>query len=114
MNPTFEQAIEVIRQLPPPEREKVRDWIDEENKKNRNGRIDKEKLKRDEEKFQLALQWVDKHRQEFDGKWVVLDGDQLISHGTNAREVYNEARSKGIQTPFLKRVKTEILPWGGW
>ena len=33
MTPTIENAIEIIRQLPPPEREKVRDWIDEEKQK---------------------------------------------------------------------------------
>ena len=33
MTPTIEQAIEIIRQLPPPDREKVRDWIDEENQR---------------------------------------------------------------------------------
>jgi len=27
MNPTFEQAIEIVKALPKSEREKVRDWI---------------------------------------------------------------------------------------
>lgn len=114
MNPTYEQAIEVIRRLPPPEREKVRVWIDEENQKSVVGKSDVEKLERDEEKFHRALQWIDEHRREFDRQWVVLEGNQLISCGENAREVYDEALSKGIQTPFLKRIKAEILPWGGW
>lgn len=37
MTPTIEQVIEIIRQLPPPEQAKVRDWIDEENQKNSFG-----------------------------------------------------------------------------
>lgn len=41
MTPTIENAIEIIRQLPPPEREKVRDWIDEENQKQQTETEDK-------------------------------------------------------------------------
>ena len=115
MTPTVDQAIEIVRQLPPPEREKVRDWIEEENRKKSDDAAEKkEKLKRADEKFRQALQWIDEHRKEYDGKWVVLDGDKLISCGTNAKEVYDEARNKGFHSPFLKRIKANILPWGGW
>ena len=103
---TAEQIIEIVKTLPKPEREKVRDWLDENQ--------DQSQISKEDEKFRLALKWVDEHRQEFDGQWVVLDGNKLVSHGKNAKEVYDEARAKGIKVPFLKRVKSEILPWGGW
>jgi Family of unknown function (DUF5678) len=106
MNPTFEQAIEVIKALPKTERERLRDWIDENKEQS--------EMTTEDNKFQLALQWVDENRKKFDGQWVVLDGNELISHGTDAKEVYDNARAKGIQTPFLKRIKAEVLPWGGW
>ena len=115
MTPTFEQAIEVIRQLPPPEREKVREWIDEENQKNINGNFADEKLKRDEEKFRLAMGWINEHREEFDGQWVALDGDELLAHGADGKEVHGAAQAKGVKTPLMHRVSIkETHPFGGW
>jgi hypothetical protein len=66
------------------------------------------------EKFSLALKWVDEHREEFDGEFVVLDGDELIAHGTDSKTVYDNARARGYKSPFLKRVKAKVLPFGGW
>lgn len=103
---TAEQVIEIVKSLPKKEREKVCDWINE----NR----EKKQIYVDDEKFRLALKWVDEHRKEFDGQFVVLEGDKLIAHGTNAKELYDIARAKGIKVPFVKRVKAEILPFGGW
>lgn len=114
MTPTFEQAIEVIRQLPPPELEKLREWIDEESQKNSDGEHQNENRQHDNEKFSRALKWIDEHKEEFDGQFVVLDGDILIAHGNDSKTVYDDARAKGYQSPFLKRVKAKVLPFGGW
>lgn len=114
MTPTFEQAIEVIRQLPPPEREKVRDWIDEENQKTSDEEDKQEKLKRDQEKFRLALKWIDEHKEEFDGQWVALDGDALLAHGTDSKKVHAEAQAKGVKTPLMERIKVQELPFGSF
>lgn len=114
MTPTFEQVIEVIRQLPPTERERVREWIDEENLKNSAEESKREKLVRENEKFRLALKWIDDNKEEFDGQWVCLDGDRLVSYGADAKAVYDEAKAKGIEVPFIERVKAKELPFGGW
>jgi hypothetical protein len=108
---TAEEIIENIRLLPKTEREKVFKLIESEKSQET---VKDEELKRRNEKFQLALKWVEDHKDEFDGQWVVLDGDNLISHGTDSKKVCDEARAKGIETPFLKRVKAKVLPWGGW
>jgi hypothetical protein len=34
-------------------------------------------------------------------KWVVLEGDQVVAHGDDPLEVVKEARSKGVQTPYI-------------
>src|SRR5215203_4286043 len=112
MNPTIEQAIEIIRQLPPPEREKLFDWAEKEKQRE----LSEKKAKKNEigqknEKFRRALQWLEEHKEQYDGQWVVLDGDVLIAHGKDAKSVYEEARAKGIQSPFLERVKAKVLPW---
>lgn len=68
------------------------------------------------EKFQKALRWIDEHRAEYLGKWVCLDGETLIAHGTDAKQVYAEAKSKGIKIPFIEQVheKEPSAYWGGW
>lgn len=61
------------------------------------------------------LQWLKEHRDEYVGQWVALAGDQLISHGANAREVADAARAAGVPVPFLTQVdRSEEFPFGGW
>jgi hypothetical protein len=111
MTPTAEQLIKNIRSLPEPERERFFQLIEfEKDKKTVNGHD----LAERKEKFDKALQWVDEHKEEFDGQFVVLDGDQLVAHGTDSKTVYDEARAKGYESPFLKRIKAKVLPFGGW
>ena len=68
------------------------------------------------ERFRKAMNWVAEHRAEFLGQWVVLVGDQLISHGTDAKIVYEQAKALGIPTPFLEQIhEQEKGPvMGGW
>ncbi len=66
-------------------------------------------------KRELARKWLAQHRADYGGKWVVLDGDRLVSVGTNGREVCEEARRQGIEIPFLARVEPlDAPPFGGW
>ena len=113
MTPTIENAIEIIRQLPPPEREKLREWINKEKELN-GGQDKKSELERKNEKFKRALKWVEENKEEYDGQFVLLEGGDLIAHGTNPKELYETARNKGIKIPFVKRVKAKDLPFGGW
>lgn len=96
----------MVKALPEAERRKVRDWIDEHRDIPADSSGD--------EKFRLALKWIDAHRKEFDGQFVLLDGDRLLSHGNDAKKLYDFARAQGITSPFIKRIKAEILPFGGW
>ncbi|CAN5159128.1 hypothetical protein BH20ACI1_BH20ACI1_19500 [soil metagenome] len=112
MNPTFEQVIEVIRQLPPPEREKVKDWLEHESNGQTNQSNDFEEKQR---RFRRSMQWIQENRLEFDGQWVALDGETLLAHGTDGKKVHREAQSKGGKTPLMHRVSLkETQPFGGW
>jgi Family of unknown function (DUF5678) len=115
MTPTIEQAIEIIQQLPPPDRKKFFDWAEEEKRREL---ADKEsmqiELKQKNERFQRALKWIDEHKEEFDGQFVLLDGDRLIARGTDPKPLYDAAREKGIEIPFVKRIKAKQLPFGVW
>ena len=60
-------------------------------------------------------QWLLQHGKEYEGQWVALDGDCLVSHGTDGRLVLSEARRIGVAVPFVVRVeKRDELPFGGW
>ena len=109
---TSEQVIESIQQLPVFEQEKVWHWLavrrqpqaQAENQAERNG------------KFRLAQAWLAAHRAAYLGQWVCLDGDKLISHGLDAKQVYAAAKAQGIATPFMEQVQAEETApyWGGW
>lgn len=54
------------------------------------------------------LEWRRTHKellQTFAGEWVVLEGESIISHGTDAARVVAEARAQGISLPYLFRVE---------
>lgn len=59
--------------------------------------------------------WLKEHKHEYAGKWVAVEGDQLISVGDNAKEVYAAARAAGIKSPFVEYISPfDDLPFGGW
>jgi predicted DNA-binding antitoxin AbrB/MazE fold protein len=50
---------------------------------------------------QAEQEWLSAHGHEYLGQWVALQGDALLSHGSRARAVRDEARQKGIPFPLL-------------
>jgi hypothetical protein len=61
------------------------------------------------------LRWLKAHGHKYIGQWVALDGDRLLGHGTNAREVAEAARAAGVAIPFITQVDPpEEFPFGGW
>jgi hypothetical protein len=59
--------------------------------------------------------WLREHAKEYEGQWVALNGDRLLSHGTDGRLVLSEARQAGVPVPFVVRVEMpDELPFGGW
>jgi predicted DNA-binding antitoxin AbrB/MazE fold protein len=60
-------------------------------------------------------EWLIAHRLEYAGQWVALDGHTLLSHGSDAFAVRDEARGKGVQVPLLVHIPEEPdLPSAGW
>lgn len=111
MNRNFEQVIKSIRQLPLPEQEKVRQWLEEKSQPNIS------------EDWQIkaagsakSLRWLNENRQQYLGQWIALDGDRLIANGQSAKEVYAKAKAEGVKIPFVELVtEEENTPFsGGW
>ena len=60
-------------------------------------------------------EWLRAHGQEYSGQWVALNGEELLSHGSDARSVRDEARAKGVQTPLMVHTPNEPkLPSAFW
>ena len=65
--------------------------------------------------FTKTGEWLERHRQEYLGKWVVLSGDQLIGFGDDPRPIVEEARSQGVKVPFVELIRDNSEPsMGGW
>ncbi len=115
MTPTFEEVSNYIKTLPLNELVKVENLLQErrkaaKEKANGNTETPTEKDVRVAEqvrKFKLAMNWIHENREKYLGQWVCLDGDKLISHGTDAKKVYAEGRENGIKAPFLERIVEE-------
>ncbi|MBI2527003.1 MAG: hypothetical protein HYV93_13595 [Candidatus Rokubacteria bacterium] len=56
------------------------------------------------------LEWLRTHRDELRalvGKWVVVEGDEIISMGPSPSDAVRGARQRGVQVPFVYRVDEE-------
>lgn len=113
---TAEEIIENVRALPISERERFFDLAETEKQKILAEKAAKNiELEKKNERFQRALQWIEKNREKYDGQWVALDGDKLLAHGTDGKQVHADAQAKGVKTPLMHRVSLkETQPFGGW
>ncbi len=128
---TLDQVIAAVQTLPRDDRRSLRQWIQEQERRdavvkapavetatppNNGARPAMETVEQQLARFRKAMDWIDEHRAEYLGQWVVLDGDRLISHGPNSQTVFEQARAAGIETPFLEQIREEEKgPFmGGW
>jgi hypothetical protein len=114
MQVNFEQAIEIIKTLPPEDFRRLNQWFEEQKHKEILSQEKKNKLKTDLEKYKKARKWINENSAEFMNQWVCLEGDELIAHGSDGLEVHRKAKEVGIEAPFLHRIVDESLPFGGW
>jgi hypothetical protein len=62
------------------------------------------------------MAWASRPDAQFVGKWVVLEGRQVVASGSNPKQLYEDVRAKGLSSPFLIFVSPdEQAPFaGGW
>ena len=113
---TLDQIIEAARTLPVEDLRSLMRWLREQEQRALANVPDEDAVRRQTERFHRAMKWIENHRKEYIGQWVALDGDRLISHGLDARQVFTAATAAGMETPFVERVaEEETLPFcGGW
>ncbi len=58
--------------------------------------------------------WIKQHRDEYANQWVALDGDRLLAHGSDLKEVARKAREIGVEDALMVRVEgSQRLPYVG-
>ena len=62
------------------------------------------------------MAWVSNPDARFFGKWVVLEGGEVVASGSNPKQLYGDVRANGLSSPFLIFVSPdEQSPFaGGW
>lgn len=113
---TLEQVIATVQTLPPADRQQLQLFLQaglqEPARRDEaaapplaappvNGAHQSAMVEPQLARYRRAKQWISEHRAEYLNQWVVLDGDHLISHGTDGEQVYDQAKAAGINVPFL-------------
>ena len=62
------------------------------------------------------MAWTQSPDPRFVGQWVALHGDRVVANGPDGKQVYQSARSQGINEPFMFFVsEPDPRPLvGGW
>ena len=61
------------------------------------------------------LEWLNRNREAYMGEWVALYKGRLIAHGKDGLDVFNAAKSLGVNPPLMHRiVQEDSVSWGGW
>ncbi len=62
------------------------------------------------------MAWAARPDAQFIGKWVVLEGSDVVASGSSPKPLYEDVRAKGVSSPFLIFVSPdEHEPFaGGW
>jgi hypothetical protein len=60
-----------------------------------------------------SRKWLKENRHQYIGKWVVLDGEKFIGASENPKDLVEQARSEGVEIPFVKFIEDETEPFSG-
>lgn len=100
-----ERILEEVKRLTPEEQRELREALARETSPPQ----------KDYDTHERERAWIERHRDEYLDEWVALEGDRLLAHGMDAREVYLAAHAAGVRAPYVERVKpNDGLCFGGW
>ncbi len=110
---TAESIFPLIAQLPPPERAKLRDMLDQPEAQEQLTEPPPTKAPRDKRlpnrpmppSALEAMDWVHEYQREYAGQWVALDGKRLIAASLNHEEVFAAADAAGVDAPFITQIE---------
>jgi hypothetical protein len=110
IEPTLENILQLVKQLPRPEVARLREILSEtlhETVPPRDRQVEPIIPQAD---FSLSVKWLAEHETEYAGQWVALDGDRLIAHGQDVKEVYAAAAASAVKYPMVTQVEDPNAP----
>ena len=107
METNLEQAKQAVLHLPSEDFEKFDEWYETEKRKKSNGEEKNERLKYRLERYRKAQKWLDENGEKYMNQWVCLEGDRLIAHSKDGRDLYQKAKEAGIEVPFIHHIVEE-------
>jgi len=65
---------------------------------------------------EIEMQWIQEHGHDYPGQWVAVDGDRLIAHGSDAKQVFAEVDRAGVADPLFAHLEPDdrFPEIGGW
>jgi hypothetical protein len=110
---TAESIFPLIAQLPPPERAKLREMLNQPEAREQVTEPPPAKAPRDKRlpnrpmppSAMEAMDWIAEHQREYANQWVALDGKRLIAASPNYEEVFAAAKADGVDAPFITSVE---------
>lgn len=108
---TLEGIVRQVNQLPPADRQKLREILDNSLGAPAGRELDKRvaplipNYDGDRE-----MRWLVEHRREYAGKWVAVKEDKLVAVGESAAEVYAAADAAGADLPLVTFVEDPDAP----
>jgi hypothetical protein len=110
---TFEYVLEMIRVLSLEDQERLRQWLAAQ--KGKYASPSESDKAPSPDWYPREMRWLSEHQAAYAGQWVALDAERLLSHGTDARQVYAEAHAAGVAVPFVAYIEApDECQWGGW
>lgn len=115
IEPTLENILQLVKQLPRPEVARLREILSE-TLHDTVPPLDKQvESIIPQADFSLSVKWLTEHGTEYAGQWVALDGDRLIANGEDAKEVYAAAGASGVKYPMVTQVEDpNAQPFAGF
>lgn len=108
---TFEQVLRGIQSLPPENLAKLREILnspsEQEQREEATRALARDGGLRD---FTADRQWLADHRDDYAGQWVAIKDGQLISNGSNAKDVHQAAKEAGHLDALLVLVEPSDAP----
>src|SRR5262245_43337963 len=108
---TLEGVLRQVNQLPPADRQKLREMLDDNLSAPAGRELDKRvaPLIPDYD-GDREMRWLAEHRREYAGKWVAVKEDKLVAVGESAAEVYAAADAAGVYLPLVTFVEDPDAP----
>lgn len=107
----LKQILNEVKRLTPEERRQLREALEREAAHA----VAPPSTGTDNDRWEREQRWLEEHRDEYQGQWVTLAGDRLLSSGPDGRAVYEAARASGVRAPLVTRVaRLDALPFAGW